>query len=76
MGAAGLGGSKLMVAVSADETLMLNLYFIFLICCHKTVFEICLHIISFITELRQALVREKKNGLATSELCVVSQLGA
>lgn len=60
MGAAGWGGSKLMVAVSADETLMLNLYFIFLICCHKTVFEICLHIISFITELRQALVREKK----------------
>lgn len=64
-----------MVAVSADETLMLNLYIFFLICCHKTVFEICLHI-SFITELRQALVREKKNGLATSELCVVSQLGA
>lgn len=40
----GGGGSKLMVYVSADETLMLNLYFIFLVCCHTAAYEICLHI--------------------------------
>lgn len=33
-----------MVYVSANETLMLNLYFIFLVCCHTAAYEICLHI--------------------------------